>query len=289
MFQTKRFLAVVLATAVFASGTSVWAQKADVKKPDAPKPDADNKKPDAKPNADKNPNADNKNPKGDKAPNAAGLYAVVKAVDAAKRTITVTVTDKTQKEPMEQTLAVAANAPIIIAGGGAKVKGAGAGAGAEQGGGKLSDLGEGTHLILTMDQKTVVAINVPPQALNGTMKAVDADKKTITVSVPKGKADMEDQTFALADGAVGTGKGAVEMAVLRDWATKGEKVTLRLTADRKSVTGVSVQQQGGGKGVNKAPEEKKEAPANKDNPKNPPANKDGAKKEAADKNAPANK
>jgi hypothetical protein len=108
------------------------------------------------------------------------VEGVLKALDAAKKTITVTVAGKDvqtgQKNAQEKAFAVAADATIVLAGQGKK-------------GGqtvKLADLKEGMHLVvrLSQDKKTATRIQAAEKenAVEGAVKAVDAGQNTLTVT-----------------------------------------------------------------------------------------------------------
>jgi hypothetical protein len=96
----------------------------------------------------------------------------VKAVDADKGTITVTVGDK------DQTLTVAKDVKLSL---GKKVM-------------ELKDVKEGTAVTLTTDNDKVTAIKTTPTGIKATIKSVDADKKTITVTI-----DDKEKTFTVSD------------------------------------------------------------------------------------------
>jgi hypothetical protein len=103
----------------------------------------------------------------------------LEAVDADKNSVTLA-TFKRGEGKTEKTYAVAKDAKIIRDGNDAK----------------LSDLKQGSQatLKLSEDQKTVVAINAGTQPVSAPLKAVDASKNTITVTVGN-RIAKEDKTY----------------------------------------------------------------------------------------------
>lgn len=222
------------------------AAKPDAK-PGAPAADKPAAKPDAKPGAPAADNADKKGPK-----NAGPVfYATVKSVDAAKKTLTVKFSSKDKNEPaIEKTYDLTPDAAVQLP----------AASKEQSPAGKLSDLAEGSSVILTLsaDGKSVSSITVQAPNLSGQVKAVDAGKNTITVTVvDKKQQQSSDKTYAVAPDAhvmlPGNDKSK-NGGKLADLAA-GTPVTLRLTLDQKTVLGIAVQ---GPKGPGK-----KEAPDKK--------------------------
>ncbi|MCY2954457.1 MAG: RNA polymerase sigma factor [Planctomycetota bacterium] len=149
---------------------------------------------------------------------------IIKSVDASKRTITVTT--KGKEGAVEETFVVAEDASISVP----AEKGKGPG---EQR--KMSDLTDGTPVGLQLspkDIKTVTSITVQPRTISGSVKAVDVQKNTITVT-----SGEQDETLTLAKDAKivvenEQGQGEGKLSDLT-----GMKVMVRLSAiDPKTVT-----------------------------------------------------
>jgi hypothetical protein len=109
----------------------------------------------------------------------------VKSVDADKSTITVTVGDK------DQTLAVSKDAKLSL---GKKVK-------------ELKDIKEGTAVTVITDKDMVTEIKTTVAGTKATVKSVDADKLTITVTI-----DDKEKTFTVSkDAKLSLGKKVKEL------------------------------------------------------------------------------
>jgi RNA polymerase sigma factor (sigma-70 family) len=123
----------------------------------------------------------------------AAIHGSVKAVDPTSNTITVTYKDRSG--PEEKTLLLAKEAKVLLNDGLAK--------GTKDQEAKLTDLTEGTRVVLTvsaLDKKTVLAIRVQGEPLHGTVKAVDVGNNNLTVTV-KENGMLVDKTLALVKGA----------------------------------------------------------------------------------------
>ncbi len=166
----------------------------------------------------------------------------LKAMDAARNTITITITTKDvqtgQKNAQDKTFAVAADARIVLDQGG------------KDGGKavKLADLKEGMRLViqLSQDKKTAASIRAAAKenTVDGAVKAVDAAKNTITVmNKDKETKQKQEQTFAVAADArivlAGHGKGGEKVAKLPD-LKEGMRVVLQLSQDNKAVVGIRI-------------------------------------------------
>ena len=125
--------------------------------------------------------------------------------------------------------------------------------------GKLSDLCEGAHVTLRLDQKEVVRIWVEGPSVQGVLKAVDADKNTLTATVSMSKTEpATDMTFNLIknvrlfidDGSTKDKTKPIKSPTLADLPVNA-LVTLRLSADRKVVGNIRAEGQSVG-GVVKA-------------------------------------
>src|SRR5262249_12822641 len=158
---------------------------------------------------------------------------VLKALDAAQNTITVTITTKDkqtgQKQTQEKAFAVAADALIVLAGPG------------KEGGKtvKLADLKEGMRLVVRVspDKQTATRIQAAEKEnlVEGAVKAVDAGQNKLTVSHnDKETGQKQEQTFDVGADArivlLRHSKGdekAVQLADLKE----GMRLVLRLSPD----------------------------------------------------------
>jgi hypothetical protein len=196
----------------------------------------------------------------------ADVTGTFKSADSKAGTITITVTmsggrGEERREPTtsEKTLHLAKN--VEVAAGNAGVSGrvdrGAAGVGVNLAAlpreAKLSDLAAGVKvtLYLSSDQKTVEGIVAEGPIVHGTLKSVDAGKKTLTVQMPAGRGPGrdggvvpgEEQTYSVAEGAeiaVDDGRGSrfsVKEAKLADIA-QGATVTVRLWVDMKKAQSV---------------------------------------------------
>jgi small nuclear ribonucleoprotein (snRNP)-like protein len=146
-------------------------------------------------------------------------YGTVKAVDASSHRITI------GNKQGEHTLAVAKEAAIFIDGQGSK----------------LADVPAEAfvNIKLSADQKTVLRLWAEGPSVQGILKAVDADKNTITVTVPVRKGESEDKVFEVAkDAKVVT---AIYGVPLKLADLKGEKkVVLSLSTNQKAVKRITL-------------------------------------------------
>ena len=92
---------------------------------------------------------------------------------------------------------------------------------------------------LSADQKVVLFLDAEGASLTGVLKAIDVEKKLITVNVRVSKTETEDKTFEVTkDTEVLTGINGVPLK-LTD--LKGEKdVVLQLSANQKIVRRITV-------------------------------------------------
>jgi hypothetical protein len=159
----------------------------------------------------------------------------IKAVDAGKKTITVTTPPNRREEAGEErTYTLAPNAEVGIDDGRGRLfslKEA-----------KLADLASGAPatLRLTVDQKHVLIVIAEGPIVHGTVKSLDAGKKQITILAFTRGEEPAEKTLDLAAGAdvqIDDGRGrrfSVKEGKLAD-VPAGCSVTLRLTVDQKSV------------------------------------------------------
>ena len=169
------------------------------------------------------------------------IQGILKAVDAGKGTITVAVAMTKGKPATDKTFAVAKSARLFIDDGQVHDKSKPT----KQPG--LADLPANAvvFLKLSADRKVVGSIRAEGQTVTGLVKAVDAAKRAITITISiKGEPQVDrlDRTFAVAKAAqvfIDDGKpkdkakptdaqGIADVPV-------GAQVTLRLSLDGKSV------------------------------------------------------
>jgi RNA polymerase sigma factor (sigma-70 family) len=175
----------------------------------------------------------------DKPKAAAGpsIPAAVVSVDADKHTITVSVSSFSEgkKEQVEKTFELAREAKVVLVSG-LLTK--------ETKEGKLADLTADTPVTLQLsaDRKTVRSVAVHGGSLYGSVKAVDADKNTVTIA-GKDKGGPFEKTLELARGAKvwlddGLVKNGAKEGKLADLA-EGTPVVVHLSGyDRKTVVRV---------------------------------------------------
>jgi RNA polymerase sigma-70 factor (ECF subfamily) len=143
------------------------------------------------------------------------INAGVKSINADKGTITITLKSKNGAE--EQTFAVAKDAKIHLAGpGGGKD-------------GKLGDILEGGRVVLqlSLDRKTVQHIDAFGAPISGSVKALDLGNRVLTVTV-KEDGNIVDKNYD------------IDKNVDLNGVKEGENVSLQLSADEKTVIGISV-------------------------------------------------
>jgi hypothetical protein len=177
------------------------------------------------------------------------VHGIVKAVDAAKNTITVTSLSRRgerggrgEEVTEEKTYALTKTAEVAIS------KGLGRRIGAIRQG-KLADLAPGSHVVLELaaDEKTVDLVVAEGPTVRGLIKAVDAAKNTITVTFSsfrrgegrgRGEEVTEEKTYKVgpkADIGVDDGRGkafSLKEAKLADLPA-GAIAALRLSVDLK--------------------------------------------------------
>ncbi len=185
------------------------------------------------------------------------ITGTLKSADSAAKSITVTVVvgegrRENREPPMtkDETYPLTSDAEVVVAVGGVF---SGGGRGAS--GGlfrevKLGDLAPGVRVGLTMaaDEKSVESVVAEGPMVRGQLKAVDADKKSLTIALPprgeRGRGEAapigDEKTFTLAadaEIAVDDGRGgrfSLREARLADLA-QGALVTARLSTDLKQV------------------------------------------------------
>jgi RNA polymerase sigma factor (sigma-70 family) len=176
---------------------------------------------------------------GGRTPARPEVRGIIKSIDPAKSTTTLT-TQTRGEDPGEKSYTLAKNVEV-----GVGASGRGRGVMKEA---KLGDLTPGTmvSMTLTADEKAVEFIAAEAPMVRGVLKAVDAEKKTITVTTPgrgegRGREEAipdEERTYAVdANAEIGADDGrgrrfSVKEVKLSDLAT-GSIVILVLSVDRK--------------------------------------------------------
>jgi RNA polymerase sigma factor (sigma-70 family) len=154
-----------------------------------------------------------------------GVTGLLRAVDGAGNTITVTVSAKGEPDA-DRTFPVAKTAPVSIDDGKPKDK---AHPKARQG---VADLPTGAQvrLRLSLDGKSVLAILAEGASVHGAVKAVDAARNTLTVHDKV----RGEKTYSIMRGGVVFLDGKGEVRKLAD-VPVGAVVDLKLLADQKTV------------------------------------------------------
>jgi hypothetical protein len=154
------------------------------------------------------------------------LSGALKAIDGVKNTITIGAKEG------DKTIELAKDVKISIDDG--------KGEKAPQKQAKLADLAIGgmVTMRLSLDQKTVVAVHAEAPSIDGVLKAVDAAKNTITVTVMVKGAPAMDRTFEVAkDARIHIGGKLGKQGNLADLAA-GAQVVVKLSADMKTVVAI---------------------------------------------------
>jgi hypothetical protein len=164
-----------------------------------------------------------------------GATGVVKAVDVPKNTITLQLGSRRGEDGAEErTFTLAPDGDVL------QDEGQGRGGFARVI--KLADIPAGAMamLRLSMDQKTAVLVRAFGPTVYGTLKGVDAGKRTVTLLIGAGRGnDGEEKTFTLAKGARVTHNGqAVKLADLKP--ADNTQVGVRLSLDQKMAKNIVV-------------------------------------------------
>jgi RNA polymerase sigma factor (sigma-70 family) len=154
----------------------------------------------------------------------------LKAVDAAKNAITVTISVRKGDPEVDRTFAVADNARVSVDD--AKVKDKSK----PQNEARLADLPAGANVIvrLSLDQQSAIAIRAEGTTFYGALKAVDLAKNSIVVW---DKINGE-KTFTLDKDAAILLDGKNEAGKITDVPIE-TVISLKLSADQKTVQGIS--------------------------------------------------
>ncbi len=162
------------------------------------------------------------------------LSGTIKSVDLKKKALTILV--RSPEGEAEQVVSVSNDATILLDDGKGRrlsLKAA-----------KLEDVAEGATVQakLSMEQHFAMMVRIEGGTVVGILKAIDADKGTVTVLTAKSREDREEKTFTLAkDGRVLVDGAESKLADLKI-AENGPFVQLRLTLDRMFVQSLVAQQ-----------------------------------------------
>lgn len=146
------------------------------------------------------------------------VIGLVKAIDTNKSSVTLAPYGKA-KEAAEETFALAREVKVTLDDGTAL---------------KLTDIAAGIYVWATPsdDKKTVTALRAMRPADSGAVKAVDADKKSITIAGRGG-----ERAFAVADDAkIVISSKESKLSDVKE----GMQVSLRLSLDKKTVLSIQV-------------------------------------------------
>jgi hypothetical protein len=155
-------------------------------------------------------------------PHRPSLHGSIKAVNAAKSTITISYKSKDGLQDM--TFALAKDVPIQIS----DAKGARA---------KLADLPEGAAVVatLSLDKQSVRQLTVYGPTFTAVVKSVDEGSHTITVAV-KEEGGLVEKTLEVAkDARISLGSGKTESKAKLTELTEGMLVAVRLSVDKAKV------------------------------------------------------
>ncbi len=165
------------------------------------------------------------------------LSGTIKAIDAAKKSLTLAGRPTRGEEAQEeQKLTVSSDAVILIDDGKGRrlsLKEA-----------RLADLPAGAtvNLKLSADQAFVMFIRAEGPTLTGLLKAVNPDKLTITISIPKGRDDAEEKTLAVAkDARIALDGSETKLGNLKP-GENGPLIQLRLSLDQRTVQAIMARQ-----------------------------------------------
>jgi len=168
------------------------------------------------------------------------LMGTIKSLDAAKKTLTMLVRQPRGDDAGEERmLAVSDQALVSIDDGRGRrlsVREV-----------KLADVpvGAAVTVKLSMDQNFVMSLRAEGTAIGGQLKAVDADKGTITISIFKGRGENpEEKTLTLAkDARIALDGHEAKLADLKP-GDDGPFVQARMSLDQKTVQQIVVRQPG---------------------------------------------
>jgi hypothetical protein len=166
------------------------------------------------------------------------VRGVVRAVDAARNSLTVTIAGRGRGAAQEKSYTVARDAEVHLD--------EGRGRRFVLAEGKLADLRAGAlvTLTLTRDGKEIESIVAEGPSVQGTVKAVDTARNTITLTLPGRRGeDGEEKTYSLgkkAEVVLDDGRGrrfSLKEGKLTDLRA-GALATLKLSLDQKTVDSI---------------------------------------------------
>jgi Cu/Ag efflux protein CusF len=168
----------------------------------------------------------------DKPERGPSVHGIVTAYDAGKNTLTVTVmVNPEKKQTEEKTYEIAKDAKVILDEARSKD--------VQPAEGKLTDLTEGTPVVLelTPGGKTVAQVMARGPSLQGSVKSVDANASSLTITY-KQKDGLKEQTVTLAKGAKillndGLSKEVKDKEGKLDDLMDGTPILVHLSVDRK--------------------------------------------------------
>jgi hypothetical protein len=168
------------------------------------------------------------------------LLGRVKAVDAGKNTLTLTLgPTRGEDTPEEKTLAVAADALVVLD------DGRGRRLSAKEG--KLADVpvGAAVQLRLSANQSAITSLRAEGPTIPGLIKSVDAAKGTITIAVPIARGEApEEKTYPVAkDVRIVIDGNEAKLSDVKP-TDEGPFAMVRLTLDSKTVQALTL----GGRG-----------------------------------------
>ncbi len=168
------------------------------------------------------------------------VHGVVKAIDPAKRSLTLTMrAPRGDDAGEERLLAVAKEAVIIVD------DGKGRRLSVKEG--KLADVPVGATVVIKMavDQSFIMLLKAEGPTLTGMLKAIDADKRAITIAFPRGRGEAEEEkTLTVAkDAHINIDGKDAKLADLKV-GDSGPMLQLRLTLDQQRVQAVFARQPG---------------------------------------------
>lgn len=165
-------------------------------------------------------------------------FGAIKAIDAAKKTLTLLVRPPRGDDAGEEkTLTVAGNAVVLLD------DGKGRRLSLKES--KLADLpvGSAAAARLSMDQSAVMLLRVEGPILTGFLKSVDAEKGTLVLAIPKGRDDAEEKSLLVAkDARIAIDGAEAKLANLKV-GEGGSLIQVRLSLDQKTVQAIIARQE----------------------------------------------
>jgi hypothetical protein len=161
----------------------------------------------------------------------------VKAIDAAKKTLTLEVRPPRGDDAgEEQVLLVSPEALVLLD------DGKGRRLSLKEG--KLADVPAGSvaSVRLSADQSFAMQVRAEGPMLTGRLKGVDADKGIIVLSIPKGRNETDEKTLMLAKDARVSVDGAESTLANLKVGDDSPPIQLRLSLDQKTVQSIVARQ-----------------------------------------------